>query len=332
MSQNAPAPRPSGQSGSGKLKKPLHRLKFHGKGGDLLVMHLINMCLTAVTLGIYSFWAKVKVRQYMFSQLEFQNERFSYHGNGKELFIGALKAFGIFFGLFLMNAAFAATKNGALTAIGILIMYGVILALVPYAIVGSQKYQLSRTALMGIRFSFRGDAKELVKLFVPNALLTAVTLGFYAPFFQAKLQNYMVNHSYYGNTGFKSNVDGKEMFKTFIISALLHIPTLGLVWVWYAVKQQNYYASKTSFAGARFESNVTVMDMFKLMAVNALLIGFTAGLAFPWVIVRNMNFMCDHLVLKGDVDFGGIKQQAQLASATADGLAEALDLNVGIGM
>jgi uncharacterized membrane protein YjgN (DUF898 family) len=330
MAEHAPAPRPGGQSG--KLKKPVHKLKFHGKGGDLLVMHLINMCLTAMTLGIYHFWAKVKVRKYMFSQLEFQKERFSYHGNGKELLIGWIKAFGIFFVLGLVNALVMMTKNEALIGVSLLIFYGVVLAIVPFAIVGSRKYLLSRTALMGIRFSFRGDAKELVKLFIPNALLTAVTLGLYAPFFQAKMQNWMMSHSYYGNTPFRSEVEGKETFKDFIIALVLHIPTLGLVWLWYGAKQQRYYASKLRFANGRFESDVTAMDLFKLVFVNMLLIGLTAGLAFPWVIVRNMNFMCQHLVLKGNVDFAAIQQEARLASATGDGFAEALDLDVGVGM
>lgn len=330
MSEQAPTPRPKGASG--KLKRPVHRLKFHGDGGNLFLIHLVNLCLTAVTFGIYHFWAKVKVRQYLFSHLEFQGERFSYHGNGKELFIGWIKAFGIFFGLGLVNGLVMLTKNEALMAVSMLVFYGVVLCIIPFAIVGSRKYLLSRTALMGIRFSFRGDPKELVKFFVPQALLTAVTFGLYAPFFQAKLQNWMMNHSFYGNTAFKSNVDGKELFKDFIIAVVLHIPTFGLIWMWYMAKQQRLYAAKLTFAGGRFESDVTGGGMFKLMVMNMLILGCTGGLGFPFVAVRNMEFMCKHLALKGHVDFAAIKQEAKLASATGDGFAEALDLDVGIGM
>lgn len=65
---------------------------FHGAGGSLFGIHLVNTLLTLVTLGFYYYWAKVRVRCYLFSQTEFAGDRFSYHGNARELMNGALKA------------------------------------------------------------------------------------------------------------------------------------------------------------------------------------------------------------------------------------------------
>lgn len=42
----------------------LHRIKFHGKGGEYFAIWLVNALLTIVTLGIYSAWATVRRRRY----------------------------------------------------------------------------------------------------------------------------------------------------------------------------------------------------------------------------------------------------------------------------
>ncbi|MEQ9363374.1 MAG: DUF898 family protein, partial [Leptospirales bacterium] len=40
------------------------RFSFRGTGGSLFGIYIVNMILTAVTLGIYSFWARVKIQKY----------------------------------------------------------------------------------------------------------------------------------------------------------------------------------------------------------------------------------------------------------------------------
>lgn len=327
----APSPgKPRPPRGSGELKKT-YQLKFHGDGGDLFLIHLVNLALTMVTLGVYHFWAKVKVRQYLFGQLELEGERFGYHGNGKELLIGSLKVGAIFAVAMAFNLAMGLQKEPALMVVGFLAFYGVMLALVPLAIVGARKYLLARTSLFGIRFSFRGDVKEFLKLFVPNALLTALTLGLYWPFMHAKLHNYLIGHSYFGNKPFKSKAEGKALFKDFVVAVLLHVPTFSLIWWWYRAKQQRYYASTTTFAGGRFESSVTGGSLLKLNFANGLIMMCSGGLLFPLVAVRQMEYTVANLRMKGLIDFAAITQEAQRASATGDGLAEALELDVGIG-
>ena len=70
--------------------------------------------------------------------------------------------------------------------------------------------------------------------------------------------------------------------------------------------------------------------MFGLTLVNLLLIVFTLGLAFPWVIVRSLRFQFEHLVLEGNVEFDKIKQDAQSAKATGEGLADFLNIDSGL--
>jgi len=51
---------------------------------------------TLGTLGVYYFWAKTRTRRFLFSQTEFAGDRFAYHGTGRELLIGTLKALLVF--------------------------------------------------------------------------------------------------------------------------------------------------------------------------------------------------------------------------------------------
>ena len=68
------------------------RLRFHGNGSSLFGIFVINVLFTLLTLGVYYFWGKAKIRRYMHSQTEFHNSRFSNHTTGGELCIGWIKA------------------------------------------------------------------------------------------------------------------------------------------------------------------------------------------------------------------------------------------------
>jgi uncharacterized membrane protein YjgN (DUF898 family) len=74
----------------------IYPLSFQGNGGTLFGIQIVNLLLIIVTLGIYYFWAKTRVRVYTWSQVDFNGDRFSYHGTAKEVLIGWLKALVIF--------------------------------------------------------------------------------------------------------------------------------------------------------------------------------------------------------------------------------------------
>src|SRR5215208_417582 len=93
------------------------KLSYHGTGGSLFGLVLVNGLLTIITVGIYSFWAKTRVRAFHYSQTEMDRDRFAYHGTGGELFIGYLKAIAILFGIFLaIGLAGALLSSGSVEA------------------------------------------------------------------------------------------------------------------------------------------------------------------------------------------------------------------------
>ena len=315
-----------GATETGGAEWASRRLSFQGDGGDLFGIYIVNLLLSVLTLGVYYFWGKVKVRQYLYSQSEFEGDRFAFHGNGKELFIGWLKAavaVGLFFGVMIaIQSVWQGPTGETLTN---LFFYGSLLILIPVVIVGSRRYRLSRTSWRGIRFSFRGHAKELIRTFARDGILTGLTFGIYYSWLLNNIRKFVARNSCFGNTSFDYDGDGGDLFGIHIKGFFLTLLTFGLYWFWFSAEKQRYYWDHTSFGTARFRSTVTGGELLGLKVVNWLLLGFSLGLAYPWVRVRETQFLFDHLVIEGLLDLASIQQEARTASATGEGMAEFLE-------
>jgi uncharacterized membrane protein YjgN (DUF898 family) len=203
-------PSESGTNSSG-------RLVFHGSGGSLFGIHIVNIFLTLLTLGVYYFWGKAKVRNYLFGQSEFAGDRFAYHGTGRELFTGFLKA-AIIFGTIsaLFRAAPLFPGGIAVKIAAMLLAYALLFMFIPLAMVGTRRYRLSRSSWRGIRFSFRGKTNAFIKLFLRGTLLSLFTFGIYYPFFLTRQYAFMTDGAYFGNRKFAFDGEGKGIFPFYI--------------------------------------------------------------------------------------------------------------------
>jgi uncharacterized membrane protein YjgN (DUF898 family) len=309
------------------------RFSFQGKGSELFGIYLVNLFLSLITLGIYYFWGKVRVRNYLFSRTEFWEERFVYHGTGKELLLGFLKALVVFFvPLYALNAAPAflqAGPGGQAAATGL--TYGIVMVFVPLAMVGARRYRFSRTSWRGIRFSFRGEAWEFIKIFGLGSILSTLTLGLYFPFFDARRYAFMVSQSYFGSQRFGFDGRGKDLFRPFLLAILLTLPTLGLHWFWYWARRQRYYWEHTSVGSTRFRSTVTGRTLMNLQIGNFLIALLTLGLGWPWILARQIRFACRYLHLEGFLNPAEIRQDAKQANATGEALSGFLDADFSLG-
>jgi len=302
-----------------------YRLSFHGSGGELFGIFILNLLKTILTLGVYYFWAKVKTRQYLWGQTDFAGDRFGFHGTGKELLVGYLKAVVVFGALVLIQLLLGLAEQRILAVV---VFWGGLVALWPLALIGAIRYRLSRTSWRGIRFSFRGEYQPFVWLSVRGVLLMALTLGLYYPFYQTDVRRFLIEHSAFGSTVFTFDGQGKELFGRFILAILLTIPTLGSVWIWYTALQRRYNWGHTSVAEAHFHSTVTGWGLFGLGLGNLIMIIFSLGLALPWATVRTLRYDCSQLVLQGPLDFDSITQQAQAAAPAGEELADLLGVDV----
>ena len=308
------------------------KLSFHGTGGSLFGIYVVNVLLTIVTFGIYRFWGRVKVRRYMMSQTAFEGDRFAYHGTGKELLNGFFRA-GFLFGIpFTVLHAIDELAADRMVHAGVRFLSSVLLFIFfPMAMVGARRYRLSRTSWRGIRFAFRGRVKDFIRIFVRGSLLTSLTLGLYYPFFQARQQQFMISNSYFGRRPFRFDGRGRDLFGAYVVTLLLFIPTLGLYWFWFSAKKTRYFWEHTFFETARVRCSLTGRQLMTFTLTNWLILVVTLGLAWPWVLVRSTRFAFSYLSIDGALDLDGIVQEPQLATATGDALSSILGTDVDFG-
>jgi uncharacterized membrane protein YjgN (DUF898 family) len=320
----SPAARPSAPAGAS-------RLVFHGTAGGLFGIQAVNLLLTLTTLGLYYFWGKARVRAYLLGETELEGDRLAYHGTGLELMIGFAKGVAVFFipvALLTVVPHVYGFPDPVTSALSML-LYLLGLLLVPLAMVGARRYRLSRSSWRGVRFSFRGRAREFVGIFVVGTILTSLTLGVYYPVFATRRQAFMISHSYFGSGKFDFDGRGRALIAPFLLMALLFLPTLGLSWFWFSARRNRFFTQHTRFGATRFRSSVTGGRLAWLTISNVLAIVLTLGLAWPWTVVRAVRFTFRYLTVEG-LDVADIRQEAQAASATGEGLAGLLDADFGV--
>ena len=306
-----------------RIRQP--RFRQEGRLGDLFMLHIVNLLLRWVTLNIYHFWGKTRIREYLWSHLNFEGGRFEYTGRGGELFAGFLKAMGAVI-LLIALAGFVFTifrpTVGPLIAAAssiVTIVSHFITALAAYSTRG---YILSRTRWRSIRFSQTGAAPRFALQSTGHGLLLIATLGLYWPIRRHILLRTKINNTRFGNASFSYDGSGKDLYHRFLMSVLLTVPTLGFVWFWYMARDAAYVAAHTRFEGLRFEITYTGGQLLQLRLGNLAIAILTFGFGYPWVLLRNVNFLFAHLLAEGELGYEQILQSEGAAPRSGEGLAE----------
>ena len=176
----------------------------------LLRLTLTNFLLNILTLFVYRFWAKTRVRRHVWSCVHINGEPLEYTGTGKELFVGAL----IVLLLFILPLVLLAVGTtlwlgpqhplaGAFQFAGTLL----VLLLTGFAVYRARRYRLSRTMWRGIRGALTGSAATYSLVYFGSFLLKGLTLGWSTPAMNTELQKRIVSNMYFGDApfGFRGN-------------------------------------------------------------------------------------------------------------------------------
>lgn len=229
-----PPPLPSGggrpPAESYSFGAPRDRLVEDGRFGELFVLFIINILLGVITLGIYRFWGKTRIRKYIWSRSSFRGEHFEYSGTGGELFVGFLFAFLIFGPPFLGFYAwvyFDPPPNDprdpkwgifmlALFAISIIAFY-----FIHVATFAAYRYRLSRTLWRGIRGSVSGSAWAYGFLGFGLSLLNGMSLGWTKPWADTTLLKYRLGRTTIGTEPLVCNLKSGPLYGTFAAAWLI---------------------------------------------------------------------------------------------------------------
>lgn len=187
---------------------------YSGTKAPLFRLALWNGVLTILTLGLYRFWARTKVRQYVWSSVSFAGNTMEYTGTGLEKFLGFLVAvvvLAVYLGLiqialfyFGLHFVFEPTTEAEmLMQVGVFyISLFAVLPLILFARYRSRRYLMARTRFLGIRFGMEKPAWGYVWRAIAHGALTVVTFGLLLPRQTFWLEKYKTDRTWYGDQRF----------------------------------------------------------------------------------------------------------------------------------
>ena len=190
---------------------------YIGTGRDVFWLVLKTGLLTLLTLGVYRFWAKTRVRRYIWSSTKIDGDGFEYTGNGLEKFLGflvALVVLAVYLGilqiLFLyMNLSlfpsgvFEDNEADMMAQVGL--TYATLLAVLPlmlFATYRSRRYMMARTHWRGIRMGMANGAWGYTWRALGLMFLQIITLGLLTPLVTFNLHKFMTDRTYFGDAPF----------------------------------------------------------------------------------------------------------------------------------
>jgi len=314
---------------SGTFKK----LRFTGSGSDYFAVLIINWILTVITFGIYYPWARARTLSFIFGNTELDGSRFVFHGTGKQMFVGFIKAVVVFILIYGVYFWGKLSNSIMLSGIGLFILLVGLMILVPIAVHGGLRYRLAKTSWRNIHFGYRGDRMELLKIFIPGIIISYLTAGIYGSWLKSDLRKYIIGNIRFGNIKFNYNGNGSDLFWINFKGLILGILSLGIYLFWYMKNWINYYISNVDVEqnGNRYpiKLNVGIGEYFVFQLVNFLLIILTLGLATAWVKVRTLNFFFDRIELPSEINLDILEQtETDYSDATGDDLIGMMDLGI----
>jgi len=309
---------------------PVSQVTLRADGSDLFAMRVLNLLLSLLTLGIYSFWGKAKVRRYVCGQAEYQGDWFAFHGTGRELLLGWLRALPALAFIFLFPTVLPLFwQHRAAPFVAELSAIALVGLLWPVARVGAYRYRLNRMSWRAIRFSYRGRAWRYFGASILGFLFGLITLGIYVPFVQVRLRKLLLNGTYFGDRAFEFRGRGADLAPAWFFALPLTICSFGIGWAWWRAFAHRYCWAHTTFAGARFRCTATGGKLLWLWVGNFLVVVPTLGLGMSWAMLRTLRFWTKHIELVKEPELVSIQQDARAATAIGESFADFLGFDFG---
>lgn len=196
-------------------------LEFRGNTKDYFRIWIVNVALSLVTLGIYSAWATVRTRRYMYSSTTLADTPFEYLARPIPILKGRLLTALVFALYALAGHISKPLQLGAALVVG---------AFMPWMIVKSLMFRARYSSWRGLRFYFTSDYGGAYQWYllvyllmgIPMILVVVLTAGghpvmglllaFVAftgiyPWIKGGQQRWMVEHHHFGGKSFRFKAD-----------------------------------------------------------------------------------------------------------------------------
>lgn len=352
-----PRPIPLAPAAGQKVTVKANRLRYDGRTGSIYRIWLLNIFLSVITLGIYSFWGKTRMRRYLTGSFSMAHDHFEYTGNGKELFIGFLKVAPVF----IVVSFVASLLPRELAAL----LYLPVLYVIPVAVFMAMRYRLNRLTWRGIRARLTGSPFRFGGFALWRMFLNVVTLGILIPASDIATYGYMANRAGIGNL--RARFEGKSAalvgthivtlilcvvavvvlsFAAILVEKMMGLPSgvisilaflvgaalIMLIRSFYHAALMREKMRGLTLGDIRFKCTATGYDVVKLRLVNLLILILTLGFGYPWAVQRRMDFVAQHLIIGGDLDNAALMQAAREKGGAGEGLDDLLGIDADFGI
>jgi uncharacterized membrane protein YjgN (DUF898 family) len=312
-------------------------LQFSGKAGEYFRIWIVNLCLSVLTLGIYSAWAKVRRKRYFYGSTLLQGSAFEYVGNPVAILKGRI----------LVVLAFAVySLSQQVNVVISLALLLVVLVFLPWVIQRALQFNARNSTHRNVRFGFKGTKMDIFGVLLIGGLLVPVTLGMAYPFYFCMKRRIFVDNSTYGDQRFSfsattgnyyaASLKVSLAFLGFLVGSIVTV-AIGVLPLYLLLRA---YAEatfarlawrNTRLAGIRFDCSWTAGGLFGLYFVNALGVLLTLGLLIPWAAIRTARYKLERISLQSDQGLGGFLAAAQEnVGAVGDEAGELLGFDFGL--
>lgn len=330
--------------------------EFTGDGFEYFKIWIVNICLTLLTLGIYSAWAKVRTHRYFYGNTRVAGACFDYLARPLQILKGRVIAAGA-----LVLYSVLAESSPDMAAVMGLAFY----ILLPFIVVKALAFRARYSAYRNIRFYFDQDYGQAVKVYILLPFLMVFTLGLLYPFLKHRMNRFVVNNSAYGKTFFVMRAAADEFYLIYFKGFLLFIGAAVVAGILFGMASQidalkgSQFLGSIAMAGAyfvafayistqvtnlvfsttslgedstyRLSSDLDVLHMAWLYFSNTVGIVLTLGLFIPWAKVRMAQYRASRLWLQAEADldrFVAVEQEN--TSAIGEEIGEVFDVEIGI--
>ena len=270
-------------------------LVFHGSAREYFRIWIVNLCLTLLTLGIFSAWAKVRKKRYFYSHTTLDGTPFEYLGKPIPILKGRIVA------VFGFGAWYIAS-NFMTSLLPYVIGAGLIAA--PWVLVRSAAFNARYSAFRNMTFHMGGTYLDALKVLyaygiVPLFAIAIMFQGFNNPFFIGavtfvftvslpflfcRIRKFIVEFTSYGGIRGQFTATGGQYFKIYFLAGVITIavvfPLVLLINVLFISPQLKWL-------------------MTYVMAVQGY-IGYVIG--FAYIRARSINLVWNHTRI-GPVQF-----------------------------
>jgi uncharacterized membrane protein YjgN (DUF898 family) len=340
-------------------------LEFTATAAEFFRIWIVNLCLTILSLGIYSAWAKVRTRRYFYSNTWLDGAAFEYTADPKRILMGRLIVL-----VLALGYSFAGQFNQWVGLAFALLIF----VATPWLVVRSLAFHRRNSRLRNVRFVFRGAYREAAAVFIGWPIVAALTLGLLFPWVHGRQQQFVVRNTSYGVTPFDFEWESRGYYwlylKAFGVSvaiavaaffalSIVGMPSVGddeklllpdgflpvaisaylvfLAGVNAVIRagSTNLFFENSTLGPHGFFARLRGFELFGLYAASALAIVFSVGLATPWVMVRLARYRLERIrvVATGELDaFLQAAEQAHPLGEVAEEAAGALDFGFDFGL